>query len=128
MKNLLCCLLFMAVSGVAMASTSNIGGKYTCSGFDPFVKKAYTANIRFKKTGDTYKVTLNSDKGDNLRGTGILDSNNRFIAITLNGVTAKNEASTSVTYYVISNNGATLNGTWAFLGGKKVVTENCQRK
>lgn len=109
------------------ATQTNLEGKYTCKGYDPFTKGNYVNYYSITKTGDVYAVKWVDSKGyPTAFGTGIINSKspNIFAVGYFNMFSKEN---TGVCLYQIAEDG-TLNGRWTIKGDDKVGTDVCKKQ
>ncbi len=107
------------------AKSTDLSGKYTCSGANSDGSSAYSSPLEIKKHGDFYSFQwLSNDTGFPTDvGTGISNTDvPNSVAVVFKDV--KNDKSVAVAFYQIKSDG-TLQGNWGFLGDKTGGTEKC---
>lgn len=121
-------MIVMATQAFAVdsgAKSTDLSGKYTCSGANSDGSSAYTSPLEIQKRGNFYSFQwLSNDTGFPTDiGTGIFNSDiPNAIAVVFKDV--KNDKSVAVAFYQIKSDGS-LQGTWGFLGDKNGGNEKC---
>ncbi len=103
----------------------DISGTYKCSGYDPFVKASYNADLTVSKTGDTYRLQWGTG-GKDFAGTGMI-SKQFTNAIAAEYWNPSNQNNSGVILYKIQPDN-TLEGDWTVSDQSMIGNETCKKQ
>ena len=104
--------------GTAIA---NFTGKYKCSGFDPYLNKAYKGSIEITENEVVYDIKMHYDTGETYQATGGQYTDELLFVVFQD---THNLKRVGLEQYELKEDN-TIAGYWVYLGQNKLGSEVC---
>lgn len=124
-KYVLAAALILSSPSFAGDVSSNLEGKYNCSGKELGTNTAFKCEMLIKKTGQTYLSTATCDDGNSYKGNGIYNQNSQHLSTGF--INLKKAEETGVTVTEVKADGS-LDTAWTYLNSSTIGHTQCVKQ